>query len=180
MPLKLGKLFDRCYNLRIPLLSSFYDINIFFDRKSTFLLFGITPDIKNASLSGAKINMFKNLEGSKFCEIFLDLHNYSKQTLDIVNQFKAIKTEYENDISQILNETITLSKVVVGDRSFYDYLNIYGFSIRPYLNEFIFIVTERQSISVKLNKKVVRTSGIQIATTQTLNILNDFYENRSK
>ena len=41
MALKLGKSFDRNYNIRIPFLTGFYDIGIFFNKKSTFLLFSV-------------------------------------------------------------------------------------------------------------------------------------------
>jgi hypothetical protein len=175
MGLKLGKSFDRNYKLRLPFLNGYYDIGTFYNRKSTFLLFSVEP----AGVSegqGIKVNMFKNLESSKFCETFLDLHNYRKNTLDILNQFKAIKPEYFHEVSFILNETLTLAKVdIEDDRTLYDCLNIYGFTLNSYLNEFIYIITERQNIVKKLNRKIVRTSGIQIATGAALKMLNEYH-----
>ena len=175
MGLKLGKSFDRNYNLRLPFSNGYYDIGIFFNRKSTFLLFSVEP----AGVSegqGVKVNMFKNLESSKFCETFLDLHNYRKNTLDILNQFKAIKPEYFHEVSFILNETLTLAKVEIDDdRTLYDCLNIYGFTLNSYMNEFIYIITERQNIVKKLNRKIVRTSGVQIATGAALKMLNEYH-----
>jgi len=176
MSLKMGKTFDRCYNIRVPFLSGFYDIGVFFNKKSTFLLFSVNSSIKSDEAHGIKVNMFKNLESSKFCETFLQLHNYRKNTLDILNQFKSIKPEYFQDISFIFNETVTLSKIEVEEGRFlFDCLNIYGFTLNAYINEFVFILTERQNIVKKLGRKIVRTSGIQIATSQALHILNDFY-----
>ena len=102
MGLNLGKSFDRSYNIRLPFMNGYYDIGIFFNRKSTFLLFSV--DSVGNDGQGAKINMFKNLESAKFCETFLDLHNYRKNTLDILNQFKAIKPEYFHEVSFIMNE----------------------------------------------------------------------------
>jgi len=178
MALKLGKSFDRNYNLRLPFLKGYYDIGIFFNKKSTFLLFSVEPGLRNGDIEGygTKINMFKNLESSKFCETFIELHNYRKNTLDIFNQFKNIKAEYYHEISFILNETINLSKVEIYDEKvLIDCLNIYGFTLNSYLNEFIFIITERQNIVRKLNRKIVRTSGIQIATSQAVKMLNDYH-----
>lgn len=176
MGLKLGKSFDRNYNLRLPFLNGYYDIGIFFNRKSTFLLFSVDQ----AGVSegeGVKINMFKNLESSKFCETFLELHNYRKNTLDILNQFKSIKPEYFHEVSFILNETLSLSKVEIDDdRTLFDCLNIYGFTLNSYLNEFIYIITERQNIVKKLNRKIVRTSGVQIATGTALKMLNEYHQ----
>jgi hypothetical protein len=180
MALSLGKSFDRNYNIRVPFLNGFYDIGIFFNKRSTFLLFSVDPALKSAEPEGIKINMFKNLESSKFCETFIELHNFRKNTLDIVNQYKCIKPEYYHEISFIMNETINLSKIELeDDKTVFDCLNIYGFTLNSFSTEFVYIITERQNIVKKLNRKIVRTSGIQIGTTQALGMLND-YHNESR
>lgn len=178
MGLKLGKSFDRNYNLRIPFLNSFYDVGIYFNKRSTFLLFSVDSGIRGGNESeGIKINMFKNLESSKFCETFLELHNFRKNTLDILNQFKCVKPEYYHEVSFVMNETLNLSKIEIDeDKTLFDCLNIYGFTLNSYQNEFIFLITERQNIVKKLNRKIVRTSGIQIGTSQAINMLNDYHE----
>jgi hypothetical protein len=174
MSLKLGKQFDRNYNIRIPFLRGFYDIGIFYNKKSTFLLFSVEQGLRGFG-EGAKVNMFKNLESSKFCETFIELHNYRKSTLDILNQFKCIKPEYYHEVSFLINESIVLSKVEINDRELYDCLNIYGFTLNSYMNEFIFLLTERQNIVRKFSRKIVRTSGLQIATSQAIDMLNDYH-----
>ena len=176
MALTLGKQFNRNYNIRIPFLDGFYNIGIYFDKRSTFLLFSVKPDFSSSTFEkNVKVNMFKNLESSKFCETFLDLHNYRKNTLDISNQFEKIKPEYSGDLSFVFNETLTLAKVELHDKAVYDLLNIYGFTINSYLNEYVFILTERHNIVKRLGKKVVRTSGLQIATTPALTTLDDYH-----
>ena len=176
MPLTLGKSFNRNYRLRIPFLDGNYDIGIFFNKKSTLLLFSIDPVFYDSEFKrNIKVNMFKNLESSKFCETFLNLHNYRKSTLDISNQFENIKPEYYSDLSFVFNESLTLSKVEVGQRTFYDQLNIYGFTMNSYMEEYIFLITERHNIVKRLGKKIVRTSGIQIATTPALNFLDEYH-----
>jgi len=182
MSLKLGKSFNRSYTLRLPILDGFYNVGIYFDRKSTFLLFRVDPDFHSSTFEhNVMINMFKNLESSKFCETFIDLHNYRKTTLDISNQFEKIKDTYTHDISFILNESITLSKVKLNDKDVYDTLNIYGFTLNSYDEEFIFIITERHNILKRLGKKIVRTSGIQIATKPAIEMLDEYHqESRTK
>ncbi len=172
MSLKLGKTLDRNYNLRIHFLDSFYDVGVFFNKKSSFVLFNIKSDLSNTN--NAKIKMFKNLESSQFCDIFINLHNYTNSNLDIRNQFKNIKEEYNNEINYLFNETINLTKVEVNDKTIFDFLTIYGLTINDISNEFIFIIAERAYINRNLNKKVVRTTAMQIATTNSLNILNDY------
>lgn len=176
--LKMGKSFDRNYNLRVPFLDGYYNVGIFFNKKSSFLLFSVTPDFFGEKVhnKNVKVNMFKNLTSSKFCETFLDLHNYRKDTLDIVNQFNKIKPEYYQDISFKFNETINLLKVEVNDRTFFDVVTFYGFTLTPYSNEFLFLIAERQSIIKRVSRKVVRTTGLQISTTSAITLLDDFHE----
>ena len=119
--------------------------------------------------------MFKNLESSKFCETFLNLHNYRKTTLDISNQFEGVKPEYYSELSFTFNESLTLSKIEVGDRTFFDQLNIYGFTMNSHVNEFLFLLTERHNIVRRLGKKMVRTSGLQLATSTALQMLDEYH-----
>ena len=120
--------------------------------------------------------MYKNLASSKFCETFIKLHNFKKQTLDIINQYDSVKPEYQSDISFLMNETIILSKVDVNDKELFDLLNIFVFTLNPYQNEFVFLLTERHNILKRLGKKVVRTSGIQIATNSALQLLDEYHQ----
>jgi len=181
MSLKLGKSFNRSYNLRVPILDGYYNVGIYFDKKSTFLLFRVDPDFSHSSFQrNVKINMFKNLEQSKFCETFIDLHNYRKNTLDISNQYEKIKDDYTHDVSLHLNESVVLSKVELYDKEVFDTLNVYAFVLNSYIDEFIFIITERHNVLKRLGKKIVRTSGIQIATTPALDLLDEYHLERQQ
>ena len=176
--LTLGHSFNRNYNLRVPFLDGFYNIQIFFNNKSSFLLFGLDSDFTQSKelKHSSKVNMFKNIESSKFCETFINLHNYRSNSLDIVNQFKEIKPDYTSDINFLFNETIMLSKINVDENIFYDTLTLYCFTIIPYVNEFVFLIAERQNIITKLSKKIVRSSGIQLATKPSLDLIEEYFE----
>jgi hypothetical protein len=160
----------------LPFNNGFYNITVFFDKGNTFSLFGIDSDFDVSSKTPGMIKMFKNIEAAKFCDVFLNLHNFKKETLDIVNQYDCIKPEYTSEINMILNETITLSKIRVMDKDIFDTMNLYGFTILPYVEEFFFLIAERHSIMRKLGKKVVRTTAMQISTHNTTKVLDDFYE----
>jgi len=182
MGLILGKSFNRNYNLRLPFLDGFYNIGMFFNNKSPFLLFSVDPDFSSSKdlKHGVKINMFKNLESSKFCETFIDLHNYRSSNLDIVNQFKNIKNDYIDDINFIFNENLSLSKIQVDDNTFYEQLVLYGFTMTSFSSEFLFLVAERQSIVAKIKKKLVRSSALQISTTHAIKIIDEYSEEAKK
>ena len=182
--LTLGKSLNRNYNIRVPFSDGFYDVGIFFNNKSTFLLFGVEPDFSSSGNTEIKdsvrVNMFKNIESSKFVETFLNLHNYRSNSLDILNQFKEVKPEFSTDINFIFNETLTLNKVVVDDKEFFDQLILYMFTITAYNNEFLYLIAERQNVISKLKKKLVRTSSIQISSNRALSLLDEFYEESKK
>ena len=179
MSLQLGRSFNRNYTIRLPFLDGFYDVGLFYNNKSSFLLFGVDSDFsqsKNKELKHSiKVNMFKNIESSKFAETFLNLHSYRSTSLDIVNQFKEIKPDYTNDVNFLFNESLIMSKIIVDTSTFYDNLNIYCFTLTTFSNEFLFLVAERQNIISKLQKKVVRSSAIQIATNSSLDLIEEFY-----
>jgi hypothetical protein len=180
MGLELGRTFDRSYNMRIPFTDGFFNLGVFFSKRSPFVLFRIDPDFRTSKHeSSIKISMFKSLDGSKFCETFVNLHNFRKNTLDILNQFHSIKNQYSDDVNFIFNETLNLAKVESDDKVFYDTLTLYGFTLTSFSNDFVFVIAERQNIIKKLSKKLVRTTGLQIATTPALNLLEEFY-NESK
>lgn len=182
MSLTLGKSFDRSYYVRLPFMDGFYNIGVFFNKRSDFVLFRLDQDFpfdkpKNSDISqSVKINMFKNLESSKFCEVFIELYSYRSASLDIINQFKKVKEESNESVIYLLNETINLFKVEFEDRVFYDTLSLYGLTLSSYSNEFIFLIAERQNVVRKLNKKIVRTRALQISTTNSLHLLEDFHQ----
>lgn len=175
MGLRLGNKLNRSYSLRLPFNNGFYNINIFLNKGSTFSLFGIDSDFGGSDKTPGMVKMFKNVEASSFCDIFIKLHNFKKDTLDIVNQYDSIKPEYTDDVNMVLNETITLSKIRIGDKDVYDTMNLYGFTILPYIEEYFFLIAERHSIMKKLGKKVVRTIGLQIATPNTIKIVDEYF-----
>lgn len=180
MSLTLGKLFDRNYNLRISFLDGFYDIGVFFNRKSDFILFSTQPSFSSQSGNiSTKINMFKNLEASTFCDTFLKLYTFKNNNLDIFNQFHNIKDEFQEDIIFTFNEAITLGKVKVQDRELYDTITVYGFTMVSAVDEFLFIIAERQNIKPQFGKKKVRTSAMQIATDNAIELIHG-YRNEHK
>lgn len=178
MSLQLGRSFNRQYNIRLPFLDGFYNVELFYNNKSSFLLFGVESDFTQSKTKelkhSIKINMFKNIESSKFCETFLNLHNYRNQSLDIINQFKEIKPDYTLDVNFLFNETLIMSKVNVENSIFYDNLNLYCFTLSSHSSEFIFLIAERQNIITKLHKKIVRSSAIQIATSNSLDLIDEY------
>lgn len=160
--------------MRLPFLNGYYNIYIYFNKKSPFVLYNLEPDFSDTNVTkSVNVNMFKNLSASMFCETFIKLHNFKKSTLDIVNQFHEVKPEFNSDISFICNESINLLKIETDDKVLYDTLTVYGFVFNSYISEFLFIISERQNINQQLGKKFVRTTGLQISTMDASNFLKE-------
>lgn len=182
--LSLGKSLNREYNLRVPFLDGFYNIGLFFNTKSTFLLFSVDSDFSQSSnkeiKDSSRVNMFKNIESSRFAETFLNLHNYRGTSLDILNQFKEIKPDFSDDVMIVLNETHILNKITVESNTYFDQLLLYMFTLSSYPNEFLYLIAERQNVSQKVKKKIVRTTSLQIATTRALSLMEEYYSELKK
>jgi len=170
--LTMGKTFNREYGIRTEIMNGYYNIGIFFSKRSNFLLFKIEPDFSEIKdyKRNIKISMFKNISASLFCGKFIDLHNYRKDSLDIMNQFEGIK---EKSVVMKFNESLILSKYIIHDKDVFDSLYIYGFSLDKFMKEFLFIVAERHFIDRVKEKKIVRTTGLQIATTPVLEFIKN-------
>ena len=97
---------------------------------------------------------------------FLDLRSYRSKNLDIINQFNNILPEYRDRIQYETNETCKLSKISTTKGNLESCLYIYIFKIIDFGNNFLFCLTERQHIDTQLDRKVVRTSAIQISSNQ--------------
>ena len=172
---RLGKSFDRVYTLRLPFLEGHVDIEIFFKKRSSFVLFNIHVDPKIAStVPGVKINMYKNLSQSLFCDLFIKLHSFKSDTLDIFNQFDGIKPEGQNEISYLLNEVVYVNKVETEERKMFDSLSVYAFTLNDYQNQYIFLLAERHHINTIIGKKIVRTTAIQVCNSASLEYLSEF------
>jgi len=181
MSLQLGSELNRCYSLRKSFLNYYYDIHIFYNTHTNYLLFKVDPPIINHKmidndLHGIKINMFKNLKKSEFCSNFLNLHNYKNDNLNILCQYDSIKDFYFSEISLTSSENIILNKIKSDDKIFNDSLTLYNFILKSKWDEFIFIIAERQIIVKNLKRKIVRSTGLQIASTDSINYLNELSE----
>jgi len=176
MALTLGKVFNRNHFMRINFLDGYYDIGVFFTTKTPFVLFDIKPVASMVSNCRANIRMFKNIEASKFCQVFLDLHSYRSEKLSIKNQIDKVKSGLESEVNLQINETITLSKIVLSkDHIVDDFLNIHGYTLPCYPNEYLFLVAERCFISRQDHKKIVRTVAIQLSTNDSYDFVESLY-----
>ena len=123
--LTLGKSFNRCYNLRLPFLNGFYNIGVYFNNKSSFLLFSIDPDFQKSSgiEHSVKINMYKNLESSKFCETFLIKKSSDNKKEIFIRIIEKLKYDYKyNDLDNFIENYLKSESAIYTKKSFLAFL----------------------------------------------------------
>lgn len=179
--LTLGSKLNRLYTLSIPFNDSSCEIGIIFNKYNSFIGFNLDSKNYHASREDKiKSNIFQQLSKSAFAMTFLDLRDYQSKTLDIRQQFHNILPQFHSQIQYETNETIKLSKVQVGDKTFESCIYIYILKFIDYKDDFLFCLAERQHIDLTMNKKIVRTSAIQLSTNQAEEDLTCLVEKYNK
>ncbi len=179
--LTFGNRVNRSYSVYLPFMDEHIATTIFFSKINTFL--GFKTDSKLQGLcrdQSVVVNTFKDLKNSGFASTFLDIRDYRSDNLDIRCQFSNILPDYRSNIQYILNESIKLSKVKTENGPFESLLYLYGFTFTDYQNDFIYLLAERQHIDTLLNKKLVRTSAIQISSKECMTNMTRMIENNGE
>jgi len=169
----LGNKLNRLYSLHLPFETEYCDISVVFNKSNCFIGFNLDQKTYLRSRNDEiKSTIFTDLTNSSFASCFLDLRDFKSKTLDIKRQFNNILPQFKDKIHYETNETIKLSKVQTPQGKFESCLFIYVFRLTDYGNNFLFTLVERQHIDVVLDRKIVRTSGIQLCSSDTFEDLN--------
>lgn len=163
--LTLGSKLNRLYTMYLPFMDDFCEISILFNKSNSFM--GFNLDQRNYVKSRnneSKCFIFNDLSKSAFATSFLDIRDFRSKNLDIKQQFNNILPEFKDKIHYETNETVKLSKITTPKGKLESCLYIYVFRLTDYGNDFLYCLTERQHIDVVLDKKIVRTSAIQLSS----------------
>lgn len=175
--LVLGSKLNRLYSLYLPFNGDFCEISIIFNKCNSFIGFNLDSKTYNMVRNDQiKSTIFQELGQSAFANTFLDLRDYRSKTLDIKQQFNNIQSQFKDKIHYETNETIKLSKVQIKEKTFESCLYIYVFKFIDFGNNFLFCLAERQHIDIAMNKKIVRTAGIQLCTNERFEELTEMVE----
>lgn len=165
--LTLGNKLNRSYSIYLPFMEDHCEISILFNKTNSFIGFNLDQTHYVQSRNGdIKSFLFPELTRSAFATTFLDLKDLRTKNLDIKQQFYNIKSEFKNRIHYETNETIKLTKVVTPKGDFDSTLYIYVFRFTDFGNNFLYTLVERQHIDIVLDKKIVRSAGIQLSSNE--------------
>lgn len=182
--ISFGTKVNRSYTLYLPFKNTYIEVTVFFNKTSTYLAFKTDKQISMMCRNNEVIsNIYRDLKMSEFATTFLDIRDFSSKSLDIKNQFSNILKPYKEKIQYICNESIKLSKIKTQNGLFDSLLYIYVFNFVDYSTNFLYFLAERQYIDCIIDRKLVRTCALQIATPECLEDvtkLTKFYSNNSK
>jgi hypothetical protein len=156
-------------------------ITFMFNKSTAFIGFNLDQQnyIKSRN-NKIKSTIYQDLSQSEFATSFLDIRNFRSKNLDIKQQFHNILPEFRDLIHYETNETVKLSKIQTSKGKFESCLYIYIFRYTNFGDDFLYCLAERQHIDVALDKKLVRTSAIQICTNEVYEDLTLIVENANR
>lgn len=168
--LTFGTKLNRSYSLYLPFCGNYVTTTVYFHKGNTSIGFKPDHSLQDMTKDGnVHITTYKDLKKSLFASTFLDIRDFTSDTLNIRSQFSNVLEQFKEKIQYIANESIKLSKFDIGEGKILEnLLYLYTFTFTDYDNEFLYILAERQHIDTVLQKKFVRTSAIQIVTQSCL------------
>ena len=168
-----GPKVNRSYSLHLPFAGEYSTVDVFFSKSNTYIGF-VTDQLTHTMKRNGEISstVYRDLSQSGFASTFLDIKSFKSNNLDVRCQFNNILPEYKDKIQYVANETIKISKVSTENGSYDSCIYIYVFGLSDYNDDFLYVIAERQHIDVVLNKKLVRTCGLQLSTKECLSDVN--------
>ena len=162
-------------------MDSYCEISLVFNKSNSFIGFNLDQcNYIKSRKNEIRSSIYQDLSKSEFATSFLDIRNFKSRNLDIRHQFHNILEEYHDQIHYETNETIKLSKVQTKKGKFESCLYIYVFRYTDFDNNFVYCLAERQHIDVILDKKIVRTSALQLCSNDTYEDLALIIENANR
>ena len=160
LPQDLSQSMQRKYSIKLHFReSSFISIYCLFNKTDVATRFFI-PDAKDMNNAGFAFKYHKNISSCEFFNKNLVLNSSSNEKYDIQNQFHSIK---DQDLCRLItNETLVLGKTKSGSGSYEQSANIYVFRDMLPLKYVYYVVFERQFIDQKIQKKIVRSIGLEL------------------
>lgn len=167
---------DRAYTLKFSFQNKIGDMTIFYNTNNLYTAFTLDQyTYEKTSRRGYSNTIFFNLDRSLFAKTFLDLKNFKTNSCEIKNQYYGILPQHKSIIQSELQEKVVISthKVLWDRIPQENNLVVSLLRLSLYEQDFIYVVAQRQVIDKVLDKKLIRTSSIQIETENTRKYLTN-------
>lgn len=167
---------DRAYTLKFSFQNRLGDMTVYYNTNNLFTAFNLDQyTYEKTCKRGFSNTIFFNLDRSLFAKTFLDLKNFKTNSCEIKNQYYGILPQHRSIIQCELQEKIVISshKVLWDKYPQENNLIINMLRLSLYDQDFVYLIAQRQIIDKVLDKKLIRTSAIQIETENTRKYLTN-------
>jgi hypothetical protein len=147
-----------------------------YDKKTTALQFQFDTSNPLIETKTVEVEMFRNLDKCKFCNIFFKVETEKNSKKDYRGKFVKTKSVYDRHLIQFLKERYDLHVNDNMSKPSHNYIQITGWKLQDADNDLLFYFVERVCYNNISRMKVVRTAGFQISTKRGIQILDKYFE----
>lgn len=151
---------------------------ILFNKQSSALQFSI-----NTNFEGFKekvyVTMYRNLDDCKFCQTFFQLQSVKDERYDYRFKFSGMNRLFEKDIFRFSKEKLDLQLPEVHNKSTNNYLLVLGWKLYDIEDDLIFFFVQRRCYNNISRMNILRTMGLQFATSRGVETLDKYNERLS-
>lgn len=144
-----------------------------YDKRSTALQFQLDSDNPLIKKRIVKIQMFRNLETCKFCNLFFNIETLKNDSSDFRGRFVNVNNNFSRYLLQFSKEMYDFQSNDKG-KSSNNYMTVSGWKLHDSDNDLLFYFVQRKCYNDVTKMNVIRTAGLQIATERGLDILEKF------
>lgn len=144
-----------------------------YDKKSSALHFQLDSNSSLLRDRSVKIQMYRNLETCRFCQLFFDMETRSEDGFDYRGKFQGIKQLYARHLIQFSREKYDFQVNDKGKPS-QNYMLILGWKLQDSDNDLLFYFVQRKCYNDATRTNIVRTAGLQLYTDRGLTFLDKY------
>lgn len=128
-----------------------------------------------AAKKDIRVNMFRNLETSMFCNVFCKFENVSSDRYDFRSKFSEFNENYSENVITFLKEYYDFQHHPTKSTS-KNYMNVYGWKVHGIEDDLAFYFIQRKCYHPINKVDIIRTAGLQISTPAGLSGLNNYFK----
>ena len=153
------------------------DFATLYNKKTSALQFQIDTFSGVLRSKKIQISMYRNLEKCKFCQTFFNLVSERNDKIDFRCKFDGVNENFENDLFRFSSEKLDFQAGNSNHPS-KNYLLVLGWKLFGLEDDLIFYFVQRRCYNLVTKSNIIRTAGLQFATKEGLDSLNNYWENR--
>ena len=148
---------------------------ILFNKQTSALQFNVDTHSEIIQSGNVVTSMYRNLEDCKFCQTFFHLESTKDDNYDYRFKFAGINKQFERNVFRFSKEKLDL-QIPDQKKSTNNYLLVLGWKIYDMGDDLIFYFVQRRCYNNISRMNILRTMGLQFATSRGLDVLDRYHE----